>query len=265
MTTLRFKWIPARWAAAWLITTSALMNGCGEGKAPMRPGDRPRPENSDRHPVVISSASSVAIDPRERARQEGATIDSIVARLPEEYRVRGRAILEDRTASISFQASSDPEIARLLGVLMAIRDASSADQLKQAERDRAAAEENAKTHVRVTVALAPATVVSKGRAVVTRRPGDGGRPVLLLREADATAADLTAGLAAAARLAAKYGPEPANKIRIVISSTRADTAASGITDRHIELLRSSIPQPIAGVGVVHTLDMMTKLPAPRPR
>lgn len=200
------------------------------------------------------------MDAQQRDAQERATIDQIIAHLPAHYQSQGRAILEDRNAAYAFEASSDPEIARLLGVLTAIRAAASVDQENQAAKDREADAERTKNLVRVTVVLAPPSALPMGRAAIIRRPGDGGKPLLLLREEDATAADLAAGLAAAGRLVQKYGSEPATEVRVVIRSTRPGTSKSAVTDRYVETLRSSLRQTIPGVGTVHTMDMMTKAP-----
>jgi hypothetical protein len=156
---------------------------------------------------------SVTVDPTlaagatddERQRLISEATQAVLARTPEDLRDRARAMLEDPAASPV--TSTDPEIARQLGIIQSVRAAVAAEAQSQETPSPRVTQEELDAAVSVTVALVPTLPVSHAQAVVVRRPGDDGVPLLLLSEGTVTTETLALGLRAAAIARDRHGPQ----------------------------------------------------------
>lgn len=187
--------------------------------------------------------------------EERAVIERIVALMPPKDQASVREYLADATKSFG---SDRPELAPLVRELNLLRHARIADV--QATRLQKDADVIA-AHVRVSVALAPALGDNSVRAVVVRRPGDSGRPLLLLREEDVTADDVAFGLAFAAQSISKYGVEPKVPHRQTFRAGGVATSTAVTTKTHGAIaadLRRADYQTIQGIGRVRAMDVFTR-------
>lgn len=101
------------------------------------------------------------------------------------------------------------------------------------------------------VALVATMPDSASRIIVLRRAGGAG-DVILLREADATAADLLTAIAALVRSRATDGGSLPNTLRLRIpASARVRNAPPGLVERMeqaLQRIRRAAPADVPGVG-----------------
>jgi hypothetical protein len=116
------------------------------------------------------------------------------------------------------------------------------------------AAQNAPPQPPATIALVPALPDTASRAIVLRRVGGGD--VILLREADASADDLAAAIAALARSRAVDGATLANTLRMRIqSATPVGATPRGLLERLGQALRQIRGSPtldVPGLGPART-------------
>ena len=207
--------------------------------------------------VVDASQWEKSTTERRRAAEREA-VAAIIARFNAEHQEQVRRLLEgtDRPSG-SFMAVvsvSDPETARLLGIVQSIRSAEAKSQVPSAvttgiQRD-----------VRVTIALVPQLARPGVRVTVIRRPGDAGHPLLLLRESDVTAADLELGLNVAALSFKRYGTTPTKERTLHLGSPRPSSRPrSERIEGLLELVKAGLPRHIDGIGTVRSMAIVTPL------
>lgn len=116
---------------------------------------------------------------------------------------------------------------------------------------------NARVQI-VTVALVPQLPGANTKAVVIRRPGDEGKPILLLPASSVTDDELRLALRAAAEIAQKQGTDVSREFRYSIH----DLSAGGpLTPRApgksspLEDLRALPERALAGVGNVRSMEL----------
>lgn len=240
-------------AATVVACVVAIFTGCTEGTAPM-------PASSNvQHAVTPPLLQFENSTGEERRAQVSSAIEVILSRLPAQQRAEARALLENGPRGTRWTApasSSDPEIARQLGIITAVRtyeanllDPGPSRLAEAADRPR----------VRVLVALDPSLKQAAVRALVVRSPGENGTLLVLLRAADATPGDLEVALKAAA-LSYRANPKPPlNELRIPIraSGTRSTAGRSAKNEKALDLLKTSNPYDIPGVGRLKAILMMT--------
>jgi len=206
--------------------------------------------------ACTSEVKTVGPQPNEeQARQadiligiDSKFVDSITSDVPLEHRDQARRMLADYLAEIR----ANPPAAL------------SAEE----ERVRRKAwEKEAKDKrglIPVTVAIVPNLRPSNARASVLRAPGDEGRPILLLREGDATDEDLRRGLRAAGETVERFGDSVPRRLRLnvrprgrnepVLSPRRQGSKSP------LELMNLMVPREIQGFGSVRAMEMMAHLP-----
>lgn len=211
---------------------------CGDSRDPVRP-------------VTHVNSPTLTMN-----RTQEQVIEEILLHYPPGLRSEARAYLEDTTAMIG---SHRPEVATLMQELAALRLKDHSARAEDVSENAVPAEQRC----RISVALVPG--MAQGvRAVVIRRPNDGGRPLLLLRD-DATGVELEFGLQMAARALSTFGEIVSEAHRI---EYRGGTAGQSIHfaprfDSGIALIRRALPRDIDGIGRVPALDVFTRrLPAP---
>jgi hypothetical protein len=188
---------------------------------------------------------------------EAELVEQILLQLPSEIRSNARGQLMDTTRVIT---SDRPVLGSLLAQLAQLRFAKHADEYKAAAALQKADADRRASRIRVTVVLSPDLGDASARAVVLRRPNDGGRPILLLREADMTNQDLYVGMLAAARAATQFGVNPDRAHRRIIRDTRVSASGAAVAahfERHLELLRRAPKSSAHGLGNVRTMDVLT--------
>ncbi len=200
----------------------------------------------------------------ERSARVSSAIEAILSRLPSEQREEARALLEKGPRGTGWEApasSSDPEIARQLGILTAIR-AYEANLV--APQTRELGEIAARRRVRVLVALDPSLRQGAVRAVVVRSPGENGTLLVLLRDSDVIPSDLEVALKAAALSYRDNPTPPLKELRIPIraSGTRSSATRQAKHEKVLEMLRASSTQDIPGVGRLKAMLMMTAAATP---
>ena len=103
------------------------------------------------------------------------------------------------------------------------------------------------------------------KAEVIRRPDDGGRPVVLLRESEVDADALRAGLQSAAISFEVQGVAPARETRMGVTSVKQGSEAS--TERLERILEELKKQPrrdIPGVGAAKSFPIIVdRVPKPQ--
>jgi hypothetical protein len=158
-------------------------------------------------------------------------------------------------------SSSDPEIAKQLGIITAIR-AYEASLLNPPMPEPSAIAEHRRT--RVLVALDPSLKDENVRAVVVRSPREMGMPVVLLRDVDATATDLDAALKAAALSCRDHPNPPSNEVRISIRASNPSSTATRQANNEnvLDLIRRSNPYEIPGIGRLKATMIMTASATP---
>lgn len=184
---------------------------------------------------------------------EAELIKAILARTPEPHRSEMARALNAPGASFR---SEDPEMSRLLTALVAARSVHSSVVAN------AAVGSVPGYYVRVTVALVQKLDQRDARAVVLREPGDGSRPLLLLLES-ANAADLHAGLRAAALSVQRLGKDPTRREKAVVTGSGQANEVPPSFERQLARLRASAPKQIRGLGSVRSVEMATPAIAER--
>ena len=191
--------------------------------------------------------------PMEEISDEDSTVIArIVQTIPAEHRAAGRVALEALVRALRQRGlDTDTLVQRTL----------TPQELTWRDQARAllGATDSSRKYVRVTVALVPQLSDSRAQAVIIRRPDDGGRPLVLLRESGAAPSDLAGGLKAAALAIRKFGEAPLAEQRLTIraSGSRAPAPKSGQAAALLEELKSSVPRAIPGVGSVRAMDILT--------
>lgn len=241
---------------AYLVLLSSVLASCADTGGGLTRSDRIRmSEHLNQHAVVVDRTAFAGLSDAERASQMLAAIDSIVQRVPPEQRDAMRRLLEHPKPGSLYSGSSDPEIARLLGVIASLRAAGDAS-VAQRQSDQLASDNTLKTGVEVTVALV-STLPTNVRARVIRRPDDGGTPLVLLAD-DADASDVALGLTVAASSKQRFGVTP-DKEHIVDYRSKGhrvgptNTVHSTVLDQ----LRAASLWDIPGVGQVKATRVMT--------
>jgi hypothetical protein len=214
-------------------------------------------------PGIATMSNSSSDGPQVTSAQENALIDRIVQQVPAAHREELRSLLLDEGKEL---ASADPKLAPLLGQLAALRAARHAPEHARIRALHAEDVRRSESQLRVTVALVSGLGDPDIRATVIRRPGDGGKPLLLLRDEDVTATDLELGLAAAARAAEQYGtnPEKEHRMTLRIPSSKSSSTASIEGQQSVDLLRKATVKDIEGIGHHKTLDVVTARAQRRP-
>lgn len=223
-------------------------------------------EDSDRVPrsaqyaVKVDGTVWIPAAMNDRHEAERAAINEILTRLAPQHRAVARRILEDRESTSTFSSSNDPEIARLLGLITAIRAADNAEIVRKAAEDRQKDELDAPRRVRVLVALVGDLGSAGIRATVIRRPDDGGRPLLLLSAASFTSTDLAFGLRLAANSVPRFGIAPSVEHKLQFRDQAPQSGLrhqATLPDELAALLRRSPSRLIPGIGTVQALDIVT--------
>ena len=217
------------------------------------------------YPVKANPSAFEGASAESRAQAKRAAIDAILERVPSDQRANLRRLLEQPPGFAGgFVSSTDPEIARHLGVLQSLLETQSAEWQRVAETTLRV-EKRTRIEVPVTVALVPDLGGPDMRATVIRRPSDRGQPLLLLRESDATTTDLGRGLRAAAMSVPRYGAAPPKEITMQFRTFRGTaTTNNASTAALLDLVRSSPARSIAGLGIVRAAAIIS-LTAPSTR
>lgn len=190
---------------------------------------------------------------RVESLSEAEVIEEIVRQVPAERRAKVRAELLDTSKVLQ---SDKPTFGPLFARLAEIRWAKAGPE-REALAAKASADAARRDRlVRVSVALSP-DLEEGVRAVVIRRPGDGGKPLLLLRERDVTSLDLQIGLLAAAKAIAEHGPNPSRALRRSVRGALSGQGAPPQLEKYIELLRASERRPLEGLGTLRSIDVLT--------
>jgi hypothetical protein len=210
------------------------------------------------YPVVSDRAALEGTTPEARREQERAAIQAILERLPAEHRAEARGMLEGEGPAhgdVAFATSTDPEIARLLGVLTAIRQIDRGIKVSTAP---VTVPVRVQPSLHVVIALVPELRTPDLRATVVRTPTDRGKPLLLLRESDLTQGDVDLGLQAAGISLRRYGVSPTKEIRMDLRAPRNPPARRGSTVHdHVAFLKSSPYHTIPGIGTVRSVEVVT--------
>lgn len=177
------------------------------------------------------------------------TIAAILERIPAKDRLAVKGVLE--RSSNKYFSSQDPEIVRLLGILASLESSGASGAQPYSAR-------RSPKPIRVTVALVPTLQSASLRATVLRRPDDGGRPILLLRESDATAQDLVEGLKAAAFSVKQFGETPTQEQNISVRR-RSGSAPTRLPTKAFELLKASATRELPGIGRVRFMEMAARV------
>lgn len=192
--------------------------------------------------------------------EERALIERAVMTLPAVHREEARAAFMNESLHPS---STDPQLGPLLEQLAALRAAKYKpihDAYAQIEA------ENKLRQVPVVVALVPHLGEHDVRAKVLRRPGDRGRPLVLLREGDFTEYDLQIGLQAAVRAADRYGADPQSEHRTAVrSGAPAASAQQPTLTLLVDMLRAAEPRNLAGFGTPRLMHLFVNRPSPSRR
>lgn len=238
--------------------------GCADGAKIMPSSSNESESQRGRYPVEMVSAARVeGLSDEALEAEQRALIEAILQQVPPERRAVVRQFFERTPSAMgAFTSSTDPEIARLLGGLNAIgaemarrqfRGSPSSSDLESGADDR---------RIIVVVALAPRLEQPNIRATVIRQPGDGGRPIVLLREGDVNTTDLMLAMRAAAESFRKHGVVPEKEVRTNLTSLRRGVGPSPrtpLSGRYLEMLRASPLRNLPGIGLVRAMEMTTKV------
>ena len=228
----------------------------------MPPGDD-GPVEPRQYLVVVDAKTWETVTPDDRRAAEREAVKAIVSLSPPEEQETMRRILEGdgSGADIAVVSSTDPELARLFGIIGSIRQAEW--QSRKSSELRVPlylGAEPPRKDVRVNIALVPQLARPDVRATVIRRPGDLGRPLLLLRESDLTASDLELGLRAAAVAFRRYGPTPARERALHLRTGRpALQQRVERAEHYLDLVKAGRPRHIDGIGTVPAMAIITSL------
>lgn len=201
-----------------------------------------------------NSARSM-MNPSERTETE--IIEDILAFVPEAKRDEARKAFHDKSRMFG---SDDPRVRPLLEELGSLRLAAS----QNTNRDQIAATQKAlRDQVLVTVSLVR-SLPPNVRAVVMRRPSDGGEPILLLPE-DATGDDMAFGLQLAAKSVERFGRNPAKAHRLSytgghVASSSTPASAKAVGTRMLALVHKAdaIDIGVEGLGKVKTQKIFAR-------
>ena len=254
---------PLAWRTV-LCAVAVPVAACDDGVGTM-PRDH-RTSLQTQFPVRPNPSAFESASAESRAEAKRAAIDAILQKVPAEDRATMRKLLE-RPPGVAggFVSSNDPEIARHLAVLQSLLEVQSAEWQGEPEATRRDEKPDG-VEVPVMVALVADLGSPSVRATVVRRPTDGGRPLLLVRESDATTTDLGRGLRAAALSVQRYGAAPPKEIEMQFREFRGTAKTNDpSTQALLNLVRSSPVQSIAGVGSVRAAAIFTSLTAPTSR
>lgn len=160
------------------------------------------------YPISADPSTVSDVPPDAREAEIRKAFEGIIARLPESQREGARQELQRGFVGRPI-SSHDPEIARLWSRVLSLTEASLRSKSRTAPRE-------VSTGPSVRVALVQKLKDSTFRAMVVRRPDDGGIPTLLLPETSATGEDLLRGLQAARRTTARYKPTPGRESIVAV-------------------------------------------------
>ena len=179
-----------------------------------------------------------------RRSEELAAIEELIARMPPEHRERARTLLAKGAVAVT---SADPEIARLWSTIASIRQADF-----EARRRSPVTVSSTSDSQAVIVALVNEVPIKGARAVIIRRPDDGGVPTVLLSERDASAEDLfrAVRVSTSTRLR-KLGESIRKEIRFALRRTTASASPASIEPKWgvaLADLRSQAEQELPQIG-----------------
>jgi hypothetical protein len=208
-------------------------------------------------PVVTDARRWENVSPEDRLVAEREAIAAVLAKFDPETRERVRRLLEGdglpSHAVGGFAGASDPDVARLLGVISSIRWAELQSRMASTKKDWPS-----KELMQVQVALVPELAQQDARVTVVRRPGDAGIPLLLLRDRDLTLADLDLGLNEAALSLQRDGVAPPTELTMQVATGPAP-ANPCAEARHLDLVRAGQVRMLEGVGNVRTSVVVVPL------
>ncbi len=241
-----------------LITAVAVLaSACIDAGRSMTPDKDNATFRQPHFAVQVDTAVPADYVAGSRRQEEQAAIAALIERTPAVHRQALQLLLDKPNSD--WIGSDDAESARLLGIIASIRYADSlALRATRATQPDLASAINL---VRVTVILVPTLGSTEARATVIRSPNDSGRPLLLLRESDATPADLAAGLRAAATYAA-HGTAPSREVRVDVRQTTSGQATGARAEanvRQLAMVRAARVRDIPGFGKVRSMDFMTEV------
>jgi len=221
------------------------------------------PDKEPRFAVTVDHASYASMSSVQRRKIEDEAIRQILAATPEKYRTKMADLLRrdldpqtlgyssGQVGAFAFQGSSDPEIARLLGVVSSVRAAELAESPPRVAA-AAAPSVTAGTRVFVTVVF-DGSRTTGSTAII--RPGYA-LPILVLQR-NADAAELSAGIRAAARLYRDFGPSPSREYTAQIDVAENDPAPSPQTAQLLALIREGDARDVPGVGHLPATEVVT--------
>lgn len=250
------------------VLAIVALPACRDGTPPI--GPRANMPESPPFRVTVDPAPYLSLTDDQRRALEDDAIQRIVSRIPAEHRARAETLLRQsetpaalgfttgHVAASSFAGSTDPEIARNLGIIASVRAATSNLRLSAMNAvtpavpaKPSAHQPSARTRIFVTVAYD----ASRSEPVALFGPGYQ-LPILVLG-AGATPADLRAGLRAAAKLARQFGPEPTEHYRAVVHQPDKKGSAAESTERLLQAIQSAAKRVIPGVGELPALEVVT--------
>lgn len=242
------------------VGVALILTACGNGDGPMSTDKGPR-DLRPQHTVVVTPEAFANLSPEQRAKRERETADAIVERVPPQFRVQMRSMLEHPRPGrdVAFQSSPDPELARLLGELTSLRQVARANGQPHA----AAVTQVEDTTIHVILALVPKLAPPGARATVILGPNGSRTPIVLLQENDATKDDMQLGIRAATVAFRRYGPIVATERRMSIRGKNRQPTKSAVSDPNLERLKRAALVDVPGVGKVRTLEVVTSLAAAR--
>jgi len=240
----------------YVVVAARMLAACDQGAGRMSTEKgRFREDSRPQHAVVAHPEAYANLSPAARAQAEAATIEAIVARVPAKFQAEMRKQLGPQAGrDVSFQSSADPELARLLGELISLR---------QAGRTRVAPVADEDTTIHVILALVPQVNTPGARVSVIRRPDDGGKPIVLLPETDLSKEDILLGLRAAAASYRRHGIAVSTERKMAVRSKArsARGAAVPVVDRNVMNLKNAARINVPGVGRVRAQEVVTNLAA----
>lgn len=226
----------------------------------------PRNESVSRsadHRVVtdITAYQGLSVADREAVRQQA--IEKIISLVPAGQRAEARRFLADRDKARGYSGSSDPEVARQLSILASLARLDAREALETVQPRLTHSRELSKRRVKVLIALVPSLEGDQTRATVVRKAGEAREALVLLRESDATANDLSIAMRA---VRASFGRRP-NPLRADLKfHIRAGDSGVGPNPheqsiKSLQFLRLQKAAPIVGIGTVRSIVSLVLPPA----
>lgn len=215
--------------------------------------DDPSMASSARGTSAMSKADQSTSD--ESRLSEDELIEEIVRRVPETNRTMFREQLKTSTLS-GFGGVEDADLSRLLGELTRRRGGELSHfpsaQIR-AEKDSLPSEE---LLVTVEVAIAEEHVANAPRIRLVRRPDDGGVPLVVLC-ADASAAELSIAMRAAAESVRRIGISPTKETMTGVRVRGKPKPGSRSAANLAHLRSKGKKKEVAGIGKVRVMKMAT--------